>query len=140
MANNDTLYSSFPKTNISSVNLVGSELVIRRQYTTSITNNSTPVINTEDKEIFLPFDEERYTLIRSDGSTEILTEDRFEFTNGSKSLQINGLGANDTQTKLITTIRKTDVTSKTKLKNVSQDLIINKSSKSSIWYWFNYIR
>ena len=131
LANNDTLYSAFPKTNISSVNLIGSELVIRRQYTTSITNNSTPVINTEGKEVFLPFDEERYTLIRSDGSTEILTEDRFEFTNGSKSLQINGLGSNDTQTKLITTIRKTDVTSKTKLKNVSQDLIINKSSKSA---------
>jgi len=131
LANNTTLYSAFPKTNISSVNLIGSELVIRRQYTTSITNNSTPVINTEEKEVFLPFDEERYTLIRSDGSTEVLTEDRFEFTNGSTSLQINGLGANDTNTKLITTIRKTDVTSKTKLKNVSQDLIINKSSKAA---------
>jgi hypothetical protein len=131
LANNASLYSAFPKTNISSVNLIGSELVIRRQYTTSITNNSTPVINTEEKEVFLPFDEERYTLIRSDGSTEVLTEDRFEFTNGSTSLQINGLGANDINTKLITTIRKTDVTSKTKLKNVSQDLIINKSAKAA---------
>jgi len=130
-ANNRALYSAFPKANVESVNLVDSEIVIRRQYTTSITSNSTPVINTEDKEVFLPFDEERYILIRSDGSTEVLTEDRFVFTNGSKSLKINGLGANDTNTKLITTIRKTDVKSKTKIRNVAQDLIITKSNTTA---------
>ena len=132
LADNDSLFSIFPKFNISSVDLIESNLVIRKQYTTSITDGSTPIINTEDKEVFLPFDEERYTLIRSDGATEVLTEDRFQFTNGSTSLQINGLtGGNDTQTKLITTIRKSDVTSKTKIRNVSQDLIINKSSNAA---------
>ena len=60
-----------------------------------------------------------------------MTKDRFDFTNGSQSVQINGLGNNDTDTQLITTIRKTDVTSKTKLRNVSQDLIIDKSSNSA---------
>ena len=128
---NEALFSQFPKQNVSSVNLIGSDIVIRRQYTTSITNNSTPVINVGDNEVFLPFDEERYTLIRSDGGTEILTEDRFEFTNGSTSLQINGLGANDTQTKLITTIRKSDITSKTKIKNISKNIIIDKSNNNA---------
>ena len=130
-ANNRALYSTLPKANVSSVNLVDSEIVIRRQYTTSISNNSTPVINTEDKEVFLPFDEERYILIRSDGGTEALTEDKFEFTNGSKSLKINGLGSNDSNTKLITTIRKTDVKSKTKIRNIAQDLIIDKSNTTA---------
>ena len=130
-SNNNSIFSEFPKQNISSVDLVGSELIIRKQFNTSITNNSTPVINAGTNEVFLPFDEERYTLIRSDGSTEVLTQDRFDFTNGSQSVQINGLGSNDTDTQLITTIRKTDVTSKTKLRNISQDLIINKSNNSA---------
>jgi len=130
-SSNNAIFSEFPKQNISSVDLVGSELIIRKQFNTSISNNSTPVINAGTNEVFLPFDEERYTLIRSDGSTEVLTEDRFDFTNGSQSLQINGLGSNDTDTQLITTIRKTNVTSKTKLRNISQDLIINKSSNSA---------
>ena len=131
-ANNQTLYSIFPKENISSVNIVGSDLVIRKQYTTSISNNSTPIINVDDsRESFLPFDEERYTLIRSDGGTEPLTEDKFSFTNGSQSLQINGLGENDSETKLITTLRKKDIKAKTKQRNVVKDLIIDKSNDSA---------
>ena len=130
-SSNNAIFSELPKQNISSVDLLGSELVIRKQFNTSITNNSTPIINAGSNEVFLPFDEERYTLIRSDGSTEVLTDDRFDFTNGSQSLQINGLGSNDTDTQLITTIRKTNVTSKTKLRNISKDLIINKSSNSA---------
>ncbi len=129
LANNESIFSILPKFNVSSVDLIDSELIIRRQYSTSITDGSTPLINAEDNEVFLPFDEERYTLIRSDGATEVLTEDRFQFTNGSTSVQINGLGSDDTQTKLITTIRKSNITSKTKIRNIAQSLIINKSSK-----------
>jgi len=136
LANNEAIYSIFPKLNVSAVDLIDSELIIRRQYTTSITvvggEGSTPTINAESNEVFLPFDEERYTLIRSDGGTEILTSDRLEFTNGSQSLQINGLsGGADTDTKLITTIRRSNIKSKTKIRNISQSLIINKSSKSA---------
>jgi len=131
ISNNESLYSIFPKKNISSVNLIDSELVIRRQYTTNITNNSTAVINAGDNEVFLPFDEERYTLIRSNGTTEVLTQDKVSLTSGSTQLQINGLGANDSGSKLITTIRKSNITSKTKVKSISNSLIIDKSSKSS---------
>jgi hypothetical protein len=60
-----------------------------------------------------------------------LTQDKFEFTNGSKTLQINGLGTNDTNSKLITTIRKNNITSKTKLKSVSNSIVIDKSSVSA---------
>lgn len=127
-----TLFTQFPKKNISSTNLIGSDIIIRRQFITSINNNSTTVVNVDnDKETFLPFDEERYTLIRSDGSTEPLSSDQFNFTNSFQSLQINGLGSNDNESNLITTIRKRDVSSKTKLRNTSQDLIINNSNNPS---------
>ena len=134
LANNEAIFSIFPNANVSQVDLIGSDLIIRKQFTTSISvvggQGSTPTINAGDKENFLPFDEERYTLIRSDGATEVLTEDRLVFTNGNKSLTINGLtGGADTQTKLITTIKKSDITSKTKLRNISQSVIIDKSSK-----------
>jgi hypothetical protein len=131
ISDNESLYSIFPKKNISSVNLINSELVIRRQYTTNITNNSTPVITAKTNEVFLPFDEERYTLIRSDGSTEILTQDKVNLTNGSTQLQINGLGTNDTNSKLITTIRKSNISSKSKLKSISNSIIVDKSSNSA---------
>ena len=75
-AGNEALFTTLPKLNVESVNLVGSDITIRRQYNTSISNNSTPSINGEN-EVFLPYDEERYTLIRSNGDTEILSEDRF---------------------------------------------------------------
>ena len=80
-----------------------------------------------DNEVFLPYDEERYTLIRSNGDTEILSDDRISLTNGSTTLTINGLGANDTNSRLITTLRKSNIKSKVKIKNISKDIIINKS-------------
>ena len=48
-------------------------------------------------------------------------------TNGSTTLTINGLGANDTNSRLITTLRKSNIKSKVKIKNISKDIIINKS-------------
>jgi hypothetical protein len=130
-AENESLYSIFPKQNISEVNLEDSSIVIREQFETSITSNSTPVISAGNNKVFLPFDEERYNLLRSDGTTEVLTADKFEFTNGNRDLQINGLGSNDNDCLLITTIRKSKVTSKTKLKAISENVIINKSKNSA---------
>ena len=106
------MFTTLPKVNIESVNLVGSDITIRRQYNTSITDNSTPPIMQGENEVFLPYDEERYTLIRSNGNTEILSEDRFSLTNGSTTLTINGLGGNDVNSRLITTLRKSNVNQK----------------------------
>ncbi len=131
ITDNESLYSAFPKSNVASVDLIDSDIIIRRQYNTNITSNSTAVINAGDNEVFLPFDEERYTLIRSNGQTEVLTQDRFVFTNGFASVQITGLGANDVNTQLITTIKKSNVISKTKLNSVSNSLVIDKSSSSA---------
>jgi hypothetical protein len=78
-------------------------------------------------ETFLPFDEERYSLIRSDGSTELLTSDRFAFISGGTQLQIFNLGSNDTGATLVTTLRKTKPKAKEKRKNRVNSIIIDKS-------------
>ena len=130
-SSNATLFSRFPKSNISSVDLNGASIVVRKQYSTTITNNSTATLSAGTDEVFLPFDEERYIVIRSDGSTEALTADKFDFTSGSTQLTINGLGANDSGTVVITTLRKSQVTAKTKRKFVANSLIVDKSSVSA---------
>ena len=110
------MYSKFPKSNIESVDLTNSNLTIRKQFDVTITNNSTNTITADPNEVFLPFDEERYTLLRSDGNTEVLTQDKFVFLGGATQLRIDGLGSNDYDSKLITTIRKSKVTSKDQTK------------------------
>ena len=128
--NNLSIFSSFPKENISNVSLDKATLVIRRSYDVTITNNSTSSVSTNSNEVFLPFDEERYTLILNDGSTEILTSEKLSFSAGSTSLVINGLSGSG-QAQLVTTIRKDKVTEKLKVNNTSSYLIIDKSSQSN---------
>jgi hypothetical protein len=127
-SNDDTLYTILPKSNISSVELTNTSLVIRKSFTVNIASNQLSVpVSAGTNETFLPFDEERYSLIRSDGSTEVLTSDRFAFIDGGRQLQIFNLGPNDTSATLITTLRKIKPTSKIKRKNRVNSIIIDKS-------------
>lgn len=127
-SSDDTLYTRLPKNNISTVDLTNANLTIRKSFTVDITTNrlSTPV-SAGTNEIFLPFDEERYSLIRSDGSTEILTSDRFDFIDGGKQLQIVNLGSNNTGATLVATLRKIKPKSKSKRKNRVNTLVVDKS-------------
>ena len=124
----NTLYTKLPKNNISSVDLTNASLTIRKSYTVNILNNQ---LSTEavagSNETFLPFDEERYSLIRSDGSTEVLTSDKFSFTSGSTQLQIYNLGSNNTGATLVTTLTKIKPKAKSKLKNRVNSVIVDKS-------------
>ena len=129
-ANNESLFSIFPRQNIESVDLTGSDMIFRQKFTTSIDASGTSAaINVSDPntENFLAFDEERYSLITSDGVTEVLTADKFNFAGGSTILTIEGLSGADPNSTLIATIRKQNVTSKTKLKNVANRVVIDKS-------------
>ena len=125
--NNNRLFAPLPKVNIESVDLTNSALVVRREFDVTITDNSTNTVIAGTNQVFLPFDEERYILSRSDGTLEILTEDKFQFTNGSTELVINGLGSNDSGAKLVATLRKESVTSKVKRKIPVESLIVSKS-------------
>jgi hypothetical protein len=128
-SSDNTLYTELPKNNISNVDLTNANLTIRKSFTVNIVSNElSSLVNAGTNETFLPFDEERYSLIRSDGSTELLTSDRFAFINGGTQLQIyNLLGSNNTGATLITTLRKIKPKAKSKRKNRVNSIIINKS-------------
>ena len=64
-------------------------------------------------ETFLPYDEERYVLINSEGGFEELTPDKFRFTNGNKELRIFGVSTTG-PARLIATLNKTNITTKVK--------------------------
>jgi len=127
-SSDNTLYTKLPKNNISSVNLTDASITIRKTFTVNIASGqlSTPVL-AGTNETFLPFDDERYTLIRSDGGTELLTADRLSFLVGGTQLQVLNLGPNDTGATLIATLRKSKPTAKSKIKNRVNYIIVDKS-------------
>jgi hypothetical protein len=127
-SSDNTLYTKLPKNNISNVDLTNANLTIRKSFAVNIVSNelSSPV-SAGTNETFLPFDEERYSLIRSDGSTELLTSDRFSFISGGAQLQIFNLGTNNTGATLITTLRKIKPKAKEKRKNRVNSIVVSKS-------------
>lgn len=129
-SSDNTLYSVLPKSNVSNVDLDISSLTIRKNYTVDIIDGQLSAsVTAGDNETFLSFDEEKYTLVRSDGSYETLTVDKFQFTSAFQSLMIYGLGSNDTGATLYTTLRKNSPTYKVKNKKRVNTLIVDKSSK-----------
>jgi hypothetical protein len=124
---NNSLYAPLSKQNVSNVNLTNSNLTIKKQYTVNITNNATETIPAGLNETFLPYDEERYSLIRSDGVIEPLSEDKVQIS--VAGLQIKGLNSvSDTGSNLIATLRKVNVKSKVKKKARVKTLVVNNST------------
>ena len=124
-----TLYTLMPRNFISDVDLNSSEIKIRKSYTVNIVDNklSSPIV-ADANQFFLPFDEERYFLVRSDGRTEVLTLDRFSVSSDASTLQINNLGDNDTGATLTVTLSNTKPKAKIKRKNRINTIIVDKSS------------
>ena len=125
-SDNASLFSALPKKFIQNVDLTDSSLVIRRQFDVTISNLATGAINADPGEVFLPFDEERYSLINDAGELEVLSSDRFTFDSGNISIAISGL-SNNGPAKLQATLRKSTITPKVKTKNVVNTTIISKS-------------
>jgi hypothetical protein len=129
----NTLYTRLPKRNISELLLDDASLTIRKAYTVNISANqlTTPVV-ADTNETFLPFDEERYSLITSNGQIQTLSSDKFSYLTGSKELQIYNLDVtSDTGATLITTLKKIKPKSKIKRKNRVNSIVVDKSIISS---------
>ena len=130
-ATSNSLYSVFPKQNIQSVDLTDSTLIIRHQYT-GVTISASGVISALVPQTgcaFLPYDEERYTVIRADGQIEALNEGQFDFTGGN--LTISGLTAVEGKgAYVITTQRKNNITAKSKVNNTTQSVSIPYSNNA----------
>ena len=121
-----------PKANISDVDLSDAQLIIRKSFDVIITTDDqlNSAVTAGDNETFLPFDEERYSLVRNDGTIEVLTSDKMAFTSGNTILQINNIGTDlsaNMEAKLITTIKKLKPKAKIKRKNRVNTVVITAS-------------
>ena len=126
----DSLYTPLPKPNIASVSLNDSFINLRRYEKVNITAGGelSATVTLNDNETFLPFDEERYSLIRSDdGTAEVLTADKLVFNSDLTTLQLRNLSGADTGSQLIYSVKKRKPTAKTKRKNRVNSVIVNKS-------------
>ena len=131
-SSDNTLYTKLPKDYISNVDLTSASLTVRKPFTVNIASNQlSSVVSAGSSEIFLPFDEERYSLVRSNGSTEPLVADQFSISTDGKTLQIFNLGANDTNAQLVTTLTKLNPKAKEKIRNRINSVIVNKSKNSA---------
>ena len=121
------LFTSLPNANISEIDTSESKLIIRRQFSVDIDNNSTSVTLSNKNESFLDYQDQRYTLLRTDGTIEPLTADKVNISTNGKTITFNGLGTTDYGADLVATILKTNLTSKIKLRNRANSLIVDKS-------------
>ena len=127
-SSDNTLYTKLPKNNISNVDVSNSTLIVRKIFTVNISSNKlSALVTSGTNETFLPFTEKRYSLVRSDGTTEVLTSDKFEFTSGGTELQIYNLGSNNTNATLVTTLQKIKPKAKVKRKNRVNSILISNS-------------
>lgn len=131
-SSDNSFYTTLPKENISEVDLSDASLTIRKSYSVNISNNqlSTPV-NAGVNESFLPFDPERYELIKKDGTIEVLTSDKVSLSAASDQLQIYNLSSGDDDATLVATLTKIKPKSKIKLKNRVNTLLVDKSKLAS---------
>ena len=127
----NTLYTVLPRENVSDVDLTDASLSIRSVYSdqTIAANRVANQLTSGENKTFLPFDEERYAVIRSDGITEEVNSTNFVFGNGMSTLDIIGLPTitDNGNVQIVTTLKKLKPTSKTKIKNRVNSIIVDKS-------------
>ena len=126
----NTLYTSMPKRLIADVKLTDAQITIRRSYDVTLASGKlTSNLSAETDETFLPFDEERYSLIRADGVTEELTSDKFEFLIGSTNLNFNNLSYSGSgiEATLVATLKKAKPKAKVKQLNLVNSVVVDKS-------------
>ena len=132
-SSDNTLYTKLTKQNIATVDLNESTITIRKVYDVNILSNGTIDTSTSmdagDREVFLPFSANRYSLIRTDtGETIELTENKISFNaTNTKILNIFNIAGGAGAAKLVATLRKSKPKSKIKNKINVNSLIVNKS-------------
>jgi len=119
-----SLYAELPKKNISSVNLSDSSLIITKQVTGQTTTSTGTLTITASTVLdasagitsafFESFDAERYSVHYSDGTTEDLRSDQVTIGTNGDSVAFTGLNSGESNVTVICTLRKTNVTNKSK--------------------------
>lgn len=132
------LYAELPDSNVSSVNLNGSRLTFSAQSTTAKSSSSPIVLSISDFSLptgvgtafFETFDEERYSIHYTDGTTQSITSDQFSLANNQVTL--SNLTAGKTTSSINATLIKSGIQSKEKQYNKSRitNIIYSKYSES----------
>jgi len=129
-----SLYSPLANSNISNVDLSNSLLVssyqVREQATSgtgelSIFTNTLPGVSNA---FFAAFDQERYSIIYSNGTVEDLTSDQVNLSFDSTQITFNGLLPAQSNITVNVTLNKSFVRSKTKIYTRSDTLVVNKTN------------
>ena len=129
------LYAELPNKNIESVDLTDSLLQTRVE-DTGLSTDSNGILTmpslTGTDLVYAPFDEERYTVIYTDGSIQTLTSDQFELTGGGKGVTLSGLTASQSSNVVVhSTQQKSKVKSKQKNLTRSASLVVTGSNRSN---------
>jgi len=128
-----SLYARIDESNISSVDLSGSNLLVSSQITGESTDSTGALsVNISATGIssafFENYDTERYAVIYSDGTIADLTSDKFDLTTNGTVLNLSGLRTSQSNVTLNVTVRKNSIQNKSKNYIRSEKLTINKVS------------
>ena len=125
---NAGLISALPQPWISKVDLSSSEILIRKNYTFTISSNTATITLTEENEYFEPFDEEKYNISFEDGTIYSVLPGNLSFNASYKTLtlKLNGISGTPKGI-LIATVKKTIVKSQNKTLNRCNTITINKT-------------
>ena len=133
----NALFTPMPKPTISNVDLIDASLKIRKTFNVVInatTNAFSSAAEAGANETFLPFDEERYSLIRADGTTEVLTTDKFTYEAGNTELTISNVGTDlsaNQEATLVATLTKLKPKAKVKRLNRVNSVIVSRSNDAA---------
>ena len=127
------LYTEYEKNYIASVDLTGSEIVIRKSYGISTVSSysATATLETDTNLSIEPFTIEGYNLVYSDGTIQSLSSQNVSIT-GGRTINLKSLSkASDTNATLTTTLRKKNLKTRKKTFQRATSLVVNLSSKST---------
>lgn len=127
-----TLVTPLPNSDISNLNLITSELKIKKTYTLSVSGSQASTTESDVNLFFSEFDVEDYVLTYSTGAVEPLRSGQVIFSNGNKTITLNQLSvATDSSAKLVATLSKINAASKQKILNRCSTITINRSSNAA---------
>jgi len=139
---NGFLYANLPESNISSVNLSGSQLLITNQITGEATDGSGDLVfglpTGITSAFYELFDQERYSVHYTGGGIGTVTSDAFTLTGGGTGVEIEGLNTSQSNIVVNVTLKKNGIQSKIKnftrsaLKVVNLSKLAQSGSASSI--------
>ena len=121
-----------PNTIVSSINLIDSSYIIRKQQSVNVSGNSFsfPITDLGDDTLFLePYNQFNYSLIYNNGHKEIILGTQVTISNNLKTITINGLSQNGAAV-LTFTCKRSTLGSKTKTISRCNNLVVQRSKKA----------